>query len=175
MCVSFIVMLCACRFGLDWAHDKFIFACHMFMHCHAYVPSILYILIYLLFGIFLIVSFFFSLSFSLMLVVLWHQNVNLFRPRTFFVPGHLLVLWWEGQIGLLGELFMTRHSFGTPSHSVRFLWHWPTHCHPVRVGSHFVVFRSRALSWSYRSSTPICKDLITLYLSFLLVFGVYAL
>ena len=43
----------------------------------------------------------------------------------------------------------------------------------VGVGNHFVVSRSRALPWSYRSSTPICTDLITLYLSFLLVFGVY--
>ena len=45
-------MLCADRFGLGWAHDEFIFACHMFMHSHAYVPSILYILIYLLFWYF---------------------------------------------------------------------------------------------------------------------------
>ena len=43
----------------------------------------------------------------------------------------------------------------------------------VGVGNHFVVSRSRALPWSYRSSTPLCTDLITLYLSFLLVFGVY--
>ena len=38
-------MLCAGRFGLGWAHDEFIFACHMFMHSHAYVPSILYLVI----------------------------------------------------------------------------------------------------------------------------------
>ena len=63
MCVYFVAMLCAGRFGLGWAHDEFIFACHMFMHSHAYVPSILYILIYLLFGTFFIVSLSFSPSY----------------------------------------------------------------------------------------------------------------
>ena len=42
------------------------------------------------------------------------------------------------------------------------------------VGSHYVVPRSRALLWSYRSFTLICMDLITLYPSFLIVFRVYA-
>ena len=32
----------------------------------------------------------------------------------------------------------------------------------TRVGSHFVASQSHALPWSYRSSTPICTDLITL-------------
>ena len=43
MCVYFVAMLCVGRFGLDWAYDAFIFACHMFMHFHAYVPSRFYI------------------------------------------------------------------------------------------------------------------------------------
>ena len=43
MCVYFVAMLCAGRFGLGLAHDAFIFACHMFMHFHAYIPSSFYI------------------------------------------------------------------------------------------------------------------------------------
>ena len=43
MCVYFVAMLCADRFGLGWANDAFIFTCHMFMHFHAYVPSSFYI------------------------------------------------------------------------------------------------------------------------------------
>ena len=58
MCVLLCVLLCVGRFGLGWAHDEFIFACHMFMHSHAYVLYILYIFIYLnCFGTFLSVSF----------------------------------------------------------------------------------------------------------------------
>ena len=66
MCVYFVAMLCASRFGLGWAHDVFKFARHMLMHFHAYVPSFLYILIDYCFSTFLIVSF--SLSLFLALV-----------------------------------------------------------------------------------------------------------
>ena len=44
----------------------------------------------------------------------------------------------------------------------------------IGVGSHIMASRSRALPWSYWSFTPICMDLITLYLSFLLTFEIYA-
>ena len=64
MCALSIAMLCAGRFGLGWAYDAIIFACHMFMHFHAYVPSIFYISIYLVVGTFLIVFLSFFLSFS---------------------------------------------------------------------------------------------------------------
>ena len=84
-------MLCANRVGLGWAHDEFIFACHIFMHSHAYIPSILYILIYLLFGTFLIVSLSFSLSFPLTLVASWHLSVSLLHLGTLFVLRHLLL------------------------------------------------------------------------------------
>ena len=136
----FVAMLSAGRFGLGWAHDEFIFACYMFMHSHAYVPSILYILIYLLLGTFLIVSLSFSPSY-VNCVMAPKRKSTLFRNPLrsggifFFFsiwphPLSCLVPWWEGQIGLLGEFFMTLHSFETPSRSVRFLWHRPTHCHP---------------------------------------------
>ena len=86
MCVYSIAMMCVGRFGLGWAHNAFIFTCHMFMHFHAYVPSSFYI--------FYIVScWFFSdclslpLSLFLTLVALWYLNVNLFRLGTFFILG----------------------------------------------------------------------------------------
>ena len=154
MRVYFVAMLCAGRFGLGWAHDEFIFACHMFMDSHAYVPSILYILLYLLFGTFLIVSLSFSLSLPFTLVASWHLNVNLFRPGTLFVPGHLLLLLHLTPLLLTSDSVMRRPNWTS----------WRT--------SH-VWSRSRTLPWSYRSSTPICTDLITLYLSFLLAFKVY--
>ena len=71
---------------------QFSFACHMFMHSHAYVLFFQYILIYLnYYETFLSVSF--SLPHSLVYVnVSWHQNVNLLRPGTLFVPGHFLLL-----------------------------------------------------------------------------------
>ena len=147
MCVYFVAMLCVGRFGFGWVHDAFIFACHMFMYFHAYVPSsfyIFYIVSSWCFSNFLSFSLSLSLSLSLSftLVTSWHLHVNPLCPGTLFVPRHLLLLlllthslsrtvpWWEGQIGLLEELFTTWHSFGTPSRSVKFLWHWPTHCHP---------------------------------------------
>ena len=49
----------------------------------------------------------------------------------------------------------------------------PTVIH-IGVRNHFVLSQSRSLLWSYRSSTSRCTDFITLYLSFLLKFGVYA-
>ena len=92
MSVLLCVLLCAGRFGLGWAHDEFIIACHMFMHSHAYVPSIVYILIYQLLGTFLIVPLPFFLSLLLTLVVSWHLRVSPLCPRTLFVPKHLLPL-----------------------------------------------------------------------------------
>ena len=45
----------------------------------------------------------------------------------------------------------------------------------VGVGSHYVESRSLVPLWSYKSSTPICMDSITLYLSFLLLLEVCVL
>ena len=64
MCALSVAMLCSGRFGLGWAYDAIIFACHMFMHFHAYAPLIFYISIYLVVGTFLIVFLSFFLSFS---------------------------------------------------------------------------------------------------------------
>ena len=186
MCVYFVAILCAGRFGLGWAHDEFIFACHMFMDSHAYVPLILYILIYLLSGTFLTVSLSFSLSLPITLVASWHLNVNLFRLETLFISGHLLRLLLLTPLPLTSGSVMrwpNRTSWRT-FHDAAFIWNAKsfyqislTLTYPlsstVRFRSHFMVPQSRALLRSYGSSTPICTDLITLYLSFLLAFRVY--
>ena len=59
MCVYFVAMLCANRFGLGWAHDAFIFTCHMFMHFHVYVRTFKFL--HLLYCV-LLVLFWLSLS-----------------------------------------------------------------------------------------------------------------
>ena len=131
--------LCASRFGLGWAHDDITVARHMLMHFHAYVPYIQYISIYLNY-LELFLLFFSSPFLSLVYISMsWNQNVSLLHPGTLFVLGHRLllillllfysVLCWGCPKGLLGELFSMRCSFGMPSHFVKLLWHWPTHCH----------------------------------------------
>ena len=180
-------MLCADRFGLGWAHDEFIFACHMFMHSYAYVPSIPYILIYLLLGTFLIVSLSFSLSLPLTLVASRHLSISLLRPGTLFISGYLLLLLHLTPLPLTSCFVMRRlnwTSLGT-SHDTAFIRNtksffqiFLTLTYPLSsiVGdrNHYVAPRSCALSWSYRISTPICIDLITLYPSLSLAFGVCA-
>ena len=126
-----------------------------------------------------------SLSLSLTLVASWHLNVNPLYPWTFFVLGYLLLL-------LLTTLHLTYGSMmRRPNRTSRRTFHdeafirnaksfcqiFLTLTYPlssiVRVGSHCVVSRSHALSWSYRSSIPICTDLIILYPSLSLACEVY--
>ena len=128
-----------------------------------------------------------SLSLSLTLVASWHLNISLLRPETLFVLGLLLLLLHLTPIPLMFGSVMrwpNRTSWRT-SHDTTFIWNtksfyqtFLTLTYPlsstVGVRIHFVASRSRALPWSYKSSTPICTDLITLYPSFLLAFGVYA-
>ena len=130
----------------------------MFMDSHAYVPSILYILIYLLFGTFLIVSLSFSLSLPLTLVALWHLNVNPFRPGTFFIPRHLLLLLHLIPLHLISDSMMRRpnrtsqrtfHDETFIRNTKSFYQIFLTLTYPlsstVKVGSHYVASRSRAL------------------------------
>ena len=191
-CILYVCLLCALlctgRFGLGWAHDEFIFACHMFMHSHAYIPSIVYILIYQLLGTFLIVSLYLFLSLPLMLVASWHLSVNPLRPRTFFILENLLPLFLLTPLPLpLGSL-MRRPNWTSlrTFHDVAFIQNAKSFCQifltltyplssTVGIRSHYVAPRLCALLRSYRSSTPICMDLITLYPSFLLAFEVYGL
>ena len=180
-------LLCAGRFGLGWAHDEFIFACHMFMHSHAYVPSIVYILIYQLLGTFLIVSLYFFLSLLLMLVASWHLGVNPLRPETLFILGHLLPLFLLTPFPLPSSSMMRRPNQTSlrTFHDAAFIQNAKSFCQicltltyplssTVGVGSHCVAPQSCALPWSYRSSTPICMDLTTLHLSLSLAFELCA-
>ena len=157
------------------------------MHFHAYIPSSFYISIYLVVGTFFIVSFSFFLSLPLTLVTSWHLSVSLLRPRTFFIPGHLFHLICLTPLPLTSDSVMRRpnrtslrtfHDEAFIRNVKSFYQIFLTLTYPlssiVGVGSHYVAFRSCALSWSYRSSTPIYIDLIILYPSLSLAFGVYA-
>ena len=161
MCVYFVAMLCAGRFGLGWAHDEFISACHMFMHSHAYVPSILYILIYQLLGTFLIVSLSFFLSLLLTLVASWHISVSTLRPGTLFVLGHLLLLFLHltplpltfGSVMRRPNRISLRtfHDAAFIRNAKSFCQTFLTLTYPlsstVGVGNHYVAPWSRAFPW----------------------------
>ena len=188
MCALSIAMLCAGRFGLGWAYDAIIFACHMFMHFHAYAPLIFYISIYLVVGTFLIVflSFFLSFSPSYISCVMApkHKSTpsrNSLRSRvsSFFSPSNPTPshIWFRdekaksdffknfSQRGIHSKLQVVLSDFSDinlPLSST------------VGVRSHYMVSWLRALPWSYMSSTLILMVLIILYLSLSLTFGVYA-
>ena len=185
MCAIFVNLLCAVRLGLSCAYDAIIFACHMFMDFHAYVPSSFYISVYLVVGTFLIVSLSFSLSLPLMLVALWHLNINLLHLGTLFVLGHLLLLLLLTPFPLTSDSVMRRPNRTSlrTFHDAAFIRNAKSFCqifltltYPlsliVGVGSHFVASRSRALPWSYKSYTLICTNLITLHLFLSLAFKV---
>ena len=188
MCALSIAMLCAGRFGLGWAYDAIIFACHMFMHFHAYIPSIFYISIYLVVGTFLIISLSFFLSLPLTLVASWHLSVSLLRPGTLFVPWHLLLLLHLTPLPPTFDSVMRRpnrtslrtfHDEAFIQNAKSFYQTSLTLTCPlsstVGVGSHCVAFQSPVLLWWYRSVTPTCTDLTILYLSLSLAFKVCAL
>ena len=185
MCVYFVALMCSGRFRLSWTHDFFFwFACHMFMHFHVYVPSFLYIPIYWCVWCFSLCVCLFLSFFHL--VASWNLNENLFRPRILFVLWHpllplipLLLLFdsvmrrpvrtsWRTS---LDEAFIQN---AKSSYQIFPILTYPLSS-TVGVGSHCLASRSRALPWSYRCFTPICMNLITLYPSLSLVFGVYAL
>ena len=137
-----------------------------------------------LFGAFLRVS----LSLFVSLVALWHLNENLLRPETFFVSRHLLLLPPLILFLLTSDFVMIKpvRTFWRTSHDEAFIQNsksfyqvFPILTFPlssiVGVGSHCVASRSLALLWSYKSFTPTCTDLNTLYLSLSLAFRVRTL
>ena len=83
MCASYIGTLCSGRFGLGWAHDVFIVACHMFMHFSCICTILFFPLILLLIGTFLLLS----LSLS-RIVCVWHPRANPLSLETLFVLRH---------------------------------------------------------------------------------------
>ena len=155
------------------------------MHSHAYIPSIVYILLYQLLGTFLIVSLFFFLSLPFTLIASWHLSVSPLYLGTLFIPGHLLPLFLLTPLPLPSSSVMRRpnrsslrtcHDTAFIQNAKSFYQIFLTLTYPlsytVGVGSHYVAPRWRALSWSYRSSTPTCTDSTTLHLSLSLAFEV---
>ena len=155
-------------------------------HVHAFFIHT-YQLCFHLFDIKLLGAFLFvplSLSFFLLLVALWHLCENLPHPRALFIPRHLTMILLLHTIGSV--MIMPVRTFRRTFHDMAFVrntkssyWIFPILTFPlssiVRVGSHCVASRSLALLWSYKSFTPTCTDLNTLYLSLSLAFRVRAL
>ena len=155
---------------------------------HVHALSYIHTFIYLYFDIDLCWCFFacFFLSLSLSrLVTLWHPNKNPLRPRTLFVLGHLLLLTpllltynfvMIKPVRTFQRTFLDGAFIRNAKSSYRI---FPILTFPlssiVGVGSHCVTSRSRALSWSSRSFTPIFTDSILLYLIFSLAFEVRVL
>ena len=63
MCIYYVELLCAVRFGLFWTHDVFKFSCHM--HTYLCLSLFWYLSMLVLFCVFLSLSFFLSISCSI--------------------------------------------------------------------------------------------------------------
>ena len=150
------------------------------MHTYQF-SSFLLILIYV--GTFLFLSLSLSLSLS-RLVALWHLNVSLLCPRPLFILRHLLLILPP----LMFNSTMKRpvRTFRRTFHDAAFIQNTKLSYRifliltfllssTIGVGSHFAASWSLVPLWSYRSFTPICTDLIILYLIFSLAFKVHAL
>ena len=182
MCVYFVASMYAGRIGVGWAHNVFTFACHMFMH-FSYIRTN-YVSIFSILNYLVLFCLSLSLSFFLLLVALWHLCENLPHPRALFIPRHLTMILLLHTIGSV--MIKPVRTFRRTFHDMAFVrntkssyWIFPILTFPlssiVRVGSHCVASRSLALLWSYKSFTPTCTDLNTLYLSLSLAFRVRAL
>ena len=120
-----------------------------------------------------------------MLVVLWHLNVSLLRPRTLFIPRHpLLLTLFPHTFGSLmrrPNRTSLRNSLDKAfiQNAKSFCRISPTLSYPlsstIGVGSHCVTSQSLVHPFLFRSFTLTCMDLIIQYLSLLLTFEVRAL
>ena len=121
-----ITMLnCCVLVSLDWAEPMMFLSLHVICSCirtfNSLYSYILMLLVLLCLSLFLPFSFF-------QLVASWHLYENPLCPRTLFIMGLLLLLTLLLMFGfvmiklegLFGELFLTRHSFGTPSYLIGF-------------------------------------------------------
>ena len=182
----FTLLLCCVQVGLDWAEPTMHLYLHVTCSCifmHTYLQFFIFWYIFLLVLFWL--SLYFPLSLFLVWAASWHPNANLLRPRTLCVLGHLLPL----ILHLILFGFVMRKLVRTSRRTsldeafiqnaksfclISLTLHFPLSS-TVGVGSHFMAPRSLVPSWSFRSSTPTCMDLILQYLCFLLVFKVRAL
>ena len=183
MCVYFVAMMCAVKFGLGWAHDVFKFACHMFIHTYLHFFIFLYIDV---FGAFLHVS----LSPSLFLLVScimapkWKStpSQNPLRsgassssdhtpPHVQFCDdtGHPLSerTFWRTFVdkAFIQNAKSSYRNFLILTYPLSFT---------IGVGGHFVTSRTLVPLWSYMSFTPIFTKLTLLYLISSLMFEVHA-
>ena len=150
-------------------------------HVHAYVPLSFYIFVYYLVGAFLIVSLPFPLSLFLALITSWHPNLNLLRPRTLFLLGHLLplilLLLMFGFLMIKPERTFWRTFLDEAfiRNAKSSYWIFPILTYPlsstIGVGSHCVAPRLLVPLWSFGSFTPTCTDSILLYLISFLIRG----
>ena len=172
--------------GLDWAKPMMFLL--LYVTCsyifHAYVPLFSIFFILNLFGTLLLVSLSLSLSLS-RLVCAWHLNASLLCPGTLFVPGQhlvlILLLLLSGSM-MINPIKTFQRTFLDPTfiQNAKSLFRtFPILTFPlsftVGVGSLYMTTRSLVPLWSYRSSTPICTTLITLYLFSSLICEVRAL
>ena len=184
MCVYFVAMMCAGRFGLGWAHDVFKFACHMFMQ----FPCIS-TFIYLYFDIdlcwyysaCLFLSPFLSVSCSMApkRKSTPSQNPLRFRASSSSLsdstPSHV----WFRDDKFVRTFWRTFHDEAFIQNAKLFYQTFSILTFPlsftVGVRSHYVASQSLVAPWSYRSFTPTCTDSILQYLSLSLAFEVHAL
>ena len=170
--------------GLDWAKPMMFLL--LYVTCsyifHAYVPLFSIFFILNLFGTLLLVSLSLSLSW---LVCAWHLNASLLCPGTLFVPGQhlvlILLLLLSGSM-MINPIKTFQRTFLDPTliqNAKSFFRTFPILTFPlsftIGVGSLYMTTRSLVPLWSYRSSTPICTTLITLYLFSSLICEVRAL
>ena len=166
MCILYVEMMCAGRFGLGWVHYVFNVACHMSCIFHAYVPLFSIFLILIVFGAFLLLSLSLSLSVSCPIApkhksTLSHNSLRsvMKRPvRTSRRTFHNATFIWNAKLSYRTFPILTFPQSST-----------------VGVESHYVASQSLVSLWSYMSFTLTYMDLIILYLAFSLLFEVYVL
>ena len=170
MCVYFVALMCASRFGLGWAHDTFFVAYHMLMHFHAYVSSYIFIFILILLVLFCV---FLSLPLSFVSCSMVPKrkstpSQNPLHPKTLFDLGHLLLLtpllltYGSVMIKPVRTFWRTFLDEAFIWNAKSFYWIFLILMFPlsstIGVGSHCVASRSLVPPWSYRSFTPTCTD-----------------
>ena len=184
MCVYFVTILCVGRFGLGWAQNVFKFACHMFMHFLAFVTFKFlysYILSCWCFSNYLSLSLPLSLSYVSQLYGTQTQIYSIPEPSSFW--GHRILLLTLHLLMYGSVMIKPERTFRRTFLDEAFIWntkssYWvsPILTYPlsftIGVGGHYVTSQSLVPLWSYKSFTPICMDLILLYLISSLAFVV---
>jgi len=161
--VCLIIVVSVDRFGLGFTHDAFIFARHMFMHFSC-IRSFFSFLFWTCLSLF----FFLSLSHRLCYGTQIEKINSSLEPSSWFrvilfwssCSLSYLVLWWEGQDGLLWELLKLWRSSRMPGHSVGLLRHCTTWSH-LDSGTKVPLWETREVSSCvHMASIPPCLILL---------------